>query len=790
LRVGGQRQRALLALLLLRANEVVSSDLLIDELFGSEASERAVNALQAAVSRLRRSLEGRDGVRVVVTRAPGYALDVAPDQVDLARFEQLFAQGREMLAGGDPRRASESLREALRLWRGEPLADLGSHEFVERERRRLAELRLAAVMERIDADLALGLQAELVAELEALVDEHPYSERLRAQLMLALYRSGRQADALESYQEARRVLVDELGIEPRSELRDLQQAILNQDPSLTVPGKQKPWPEIGLPAAANPLMGRRTELRKLGDLLRGHARLVTLTGAGGSGKTRLALEVATTLSKEFEENVAFVSLASLRQPEQLPATIASALGLELGPDDASPLETLTRSLREQAALIVLDNFEQLLEAAPLLAELLARCWHLKLLVTSRGSLHLSGEREFPLDPLPPKDAIELITDRVRAVRPEFACDDVVLAEICARLDCLPLALELAAPHMRLLSPEQLLARIEHRLELLRGGPRDLAARQQTLQATIEWSYELLDHEEKQLFACLAVFSGGCTLEAAERVCEATLDRLESLVDKNLVTRGEMAGETRFSMLETIREYALERLEVENAVEGACQAYADYYLAFAEEQVADVDQGRLGALLALERDLDNFLSAFAWSQSPLPVPVPVDDGACEHLAGETIPSLVLDSSHGPVDLADLATGRLVLYVYPGTTKPGRPPLPGLYALPSGRGCTSESRAFRDHSGELAALGASVAGLSVQILDEQLEFADRAQMPFPLIADPGRELEVELGLPTFEVAGRTLYRRVTLIAEQGRVVKIFYPVFPPERNAREVIDWLRR
>jgi peroxiredoxin len=242
------------------------------------------------------------------------------------------------------------------------------------------------------------------------------------------------------------------------------------------------------------------------------------------------------------------------------------------------------------------------------------------------------------------------------------------------------------------------------------------------------------------------------------------------------------------MLETIREYALERLEADHAVEGACQAYADYYLALAAEQVADANRGHVTALHALEQELDNFLAAFAWSHSPESVPVPVDDGATDHLESRRVPRLVLDSTQGSVDLAALAAGRLVLYIYPGTTRPGRPPLPGLYAIPGGRGCTSESRAFRDHVAELTALGAAVAGLSVQTLEEQLEFAKRAEMPFPLIADPNRELERALRIPTLEVAGRVLYRRVTLVAERGTITKVFYPVFPPDRNAEEVVAWL--
>jgi len=767
--LGGQKQRALLAVLLLYANQVVSSDRLIEALWEEGAPETAQKALHVYVSQLRKVL-GRERLE---TKPSGYLLRVEEDEFDVGRFQRLREEGK--------------LAEALCLWRGPPLVDFRYLRFAQSEILRLEEARLACLEDRIRVDLAAGRHSDLVGELEALVAEYPLRERLRVQLMLALYRAGRQAEALEAYQRARHLLIEELGVEPSPELQELHRAILNQDASLGA-APQEPALERGpsLPAAANPLIGREAELRALRALLLGEARLVTVTGAGGAGKTRLALEVATSLAADFGGRVYFVPLAAVRHAEVVP-TILSAVGIAEEVGDR-PLKVLKDFLRRQAVLLVLDNFEHLLEAAPLVAELLVDCPQLKLLATSRASLHLSGEHEYPLKPLPVDEAIALFTERAQAVRPDFAGEEPVLSAICSQLDCLPLALELAAARSRLLSPRELLARLEHRLELLTGGPRDLAPRQQTLRATIEWSYELLDPEEQRLFGHLAVFAGGCTLAAAERVCGASLDQLESLVDKNLIRRRELVGENRFWMLETVREYALERLETTHALEGICEAYSDYYLALATQRVAELDHGQQAALHALERELDNFLSAFAWSHGPQPVPAPVDDGACDHLLGLPIPSLVLDSSQGPVDLAELATERLVLYVYPGTTKPGRPPLPGLYELAGGRGCTPENRGFRDHAAELAALGARVAGLSIQTLDQQLEFAGRAQMPFPLIADPNRKVEAALGLPTFEVAGVTLYKRVTLVAERGTIDKVLYPVFPPDQNAEEVLAWL--
>jgi peroxiredoxin len=339
-----------------------------------------------------------------------------------------------------------------------------------------------------------------------------------------------------------------------------------------------------------------------------------------------------------------------------------------------------------------------------------------------------------------------------------------------------------------LSPRELLARLEHSLELLTGGPRDVAARQQTMRNAIEWSYQLLTEGERRLFVRLAVFRGGSTLEAVEGVCRATLGEIESLVDNNLLRRSDIGGTTRVWMLETIREFALEQLEAAAAFEDACQSHADYYVALAKQRVAEHDQGTPTALESLERELDNIRTALAWTDHANPVPQPLDDGACAHLLEQALPAIVLDSSQGPIDLAELSAERLVLYVYPGTTRPGQPVLPGLDQVPSGLGCTPQARAFRDHAAELNKLDTRVAGLSVQALEEQLEFAARERMPYPIIADPDERLGAALHLPTFELAGRTLYMRVTLVAEQNLIVKVFYPVFPPDHNADEVVRWL--
>jgi predicted ATPase/DNA-binding SARP family transcriptional activator len=592
--LGGAKQRMLLATLLLDANRPVATERLIDALWEHEPPETAMKAVQGHVSSLRKVL-GKDRIE---TKAGSYLVRTYDQELDVERFEALVADQR--------------FEEALALWRGPALADFGTDRFAHAEIARLEELRLACLERRIEQDLGRNRHAELVGELEAAVAQHPLRERLRSQLMLALYRCGRHAEALEAYQEARRLLVEELGIEPSAELQALHRAILNQDSSLAPATAHEPEQEQrpSLPAPTNRLIGRRPDLLALSDLLLGEPRLVTVTGAGGSGKTRLVVEVATALAAEFGHQVYFVSLAALREPELVPATLMAALGIK---ETERPLETLKHSIGTSALLLVVDNFEHLLESAPLLGELLACCPRLKLLVTSRSSLHLSGEHEYPLEPLPLKQAIALFTERARAVRPDYAGDEAVVATICSRLDCLPLALELAAARSRLLSLPELLSRLEHSLELLTGGPSDLASRQQTLEATIAWSYDLLNPEEQRLFLRLAVFAGGCTLDAAERVPGASLDQLQSLVEKSLLRRRESGGEGRFWMLETIREYALERLEAAEGDDATRRVHGNYYVALAQAMAAKLDDGRRSALDAVEQDLDNFRSAFSWAQ---------------------------------------------------------------------------------------------------------------------------------------------------------------------------------
>ena len=571
-RLGGPKQRALLAALLLDAREAVATDVLIDRVWGEHAPDRAGNTLQVYVSQLRKLLPGD----VLVTQAPGYRLAIGPGQLDRERFEELGRRGRDALAADRPADAAVLLTDALRLWRGTPLADVAYEAFAQNEVRRLEEVRLVVLEDRIDADLALGRHGELVPELESLVAEHPLRERLRAQLILALYRAGRQAEALEEYQRARHTLVDELGIDPSSELQALEKAILTQDESLAAPAAAAA--RVALPAPPTPLVGRERELTEAAGLLdRDDVRVLTLTGPGGIGKTRLALELARRVAEEGTRGAVFVALANVSDPRLVAPSIAQALGVGE--------EELEEALGSQPPLLLLDNLEQLLEAAPLLAQLLAAAPELELLVTSRAALRISAEHEFPVLPLETDEAVTLFVQRAQAVQREFEpaeADRAQIAELCAGLDGIPLAIELAAARAKVLTPAEMLARLGERLELLAAGPRDLPARQQTLRAAIGWSYDLLGDRERRMFAQLGVFVGGCTLEAAEAVCGGNvLEDIASLVDKSLVRLRHVDGGSRFWLLRTIRDYSLEKLASSGEEVEVRERHLRHYLAVAE-----------------------------------------------------------------------------------------------------------------------------------------------------------------------------------------------------------------
>jgi DNA-binding SARP family transcriptional activator/predicted ATPase len=599
--LGGAKACSLLAFLLLHRGEVVSRERLVDEVWGEQPPQTVVAELRVYVAKLRKALRPD----LIVTRRDGYVLLVDADRVDADAFERATRRGMALLAAGDAATAALVLAEALAMWRGPVLADLADEPWAQVEARRLDELRLVAQQERLEADLALGRHVGVVGELERLVVEHPYQERPRAQLMLALYRCGRQAEALELYRQTARVFADELGIQPGPELRQRERAILNHDPALRV----RVLAEGNLPAPPTPLIGRRRELEELAPVLgQQEARLVTLTGAGGTGKTRLALEVAARLERELRIPAFLVELASLTDPSLVLSAIAQAVGVEkMGGGRVA--EALCSFLRHRPLLVVLDNFEHLIEAACDVAALLARAPSLTILATSRRPLHIRAERCYDVDTLLIEDALTLFVSRVQAVQREFeptAAVEDVCRQICERVDRLPLAIELAAAGMRRADPSLVLSRLDC-LPSLGGGFHDAPERQQTLWATIEWSYGLLDDEQRRLFTRLSIFRGSFSFDAARCVCDAEPDVLAALVTASVIaTRGD-----RFFMLETIREFAEANREAGDR-DAIPRRHAEFYASITR-QVGEELMGSSPAatLERVELDLGNFRLALEW-----------------------------------------------------------------------------------------------------------------------------------------------------------------------------------
>jgi predicted ATPase/DNA-binding SARP family transcriptional activator len=554
---GGTRPRALLTLLLLDAGRGVSLQRLTDGLYGTEPPAGAANALQSQVSRLRRRLAPHAEIEATAT---GYRVTALPDAVDLHRFERLAGEGRSALAAGDHPRAAARLREALALWRGPALPDLPD---AHAERARLDDLRLAAVQDRVEADLALGGGPELVPELRTLLTAHPLSERLYGQLMRALHADGRPAEALTVYETARRTLADELGADPSPELSALHLELLRGGEAER---------HRRLPVQLTRFIGRDAELARIAALLT-DTRLVTLTGPGGAGKTRLAIEAGSRRAE-----ACFVELAPLTDGARIPYAVLTALGVREGfrTPVTDGTDRLLAALEDRELLLVLDNCEHLVEEAARFASLLlAACPGVRVLATGRESLGITGEVLVPVPPLPPEPAVRLFLDRARAVRPGFE-DDARVRDICAALDGLPLAIELAAARLRTLTPEELADRLDDRFRLLSRGDRSKAPRHRTLRAVVEWSWDLLDEEERELARRLTVFAGGATLDAVEAVCGLPYpeDVLASLVEKSFVE----VSEGRYRMLETIRAFAAADLTGPGELRAA---HAGYFLRLAE-----------------------------------------------------------------------------------------------------------------------------------------------------------------------------------------------------------------
>jgi predicted ATPase/DNA-binding SARP family transcriptional activator len=654
LEVGGSRLRALLIMLALRPGQLVLTSELIDGLWGESAPGGAANALQALVSRLRRALPGA----VIESRPAGYQLRLDPRATDIVRFEELATAGRAQLRA-DPAAAAATLRQALGLWRGPALPEVAETDFGRAASARLEELRMSALEQRIDADLRSGPHAPLVAELEGLVIAHPMREPLAGLLMRALAASGRRGAALEVYEQTRERLVDLLGVEPSAELAALHLDLLRADDQIPAAAPQpvpRPAAATNLRAELTSFVGRDAELAQVAGLLGAH-RLITLTGPGGAGKTRLAVEAARAELPAVPDGVWLVELAPVTDPADVPSAVLGALGLReqtlvhtgkaagtfraAADDSADTLARLVGALARQQALLVLDNCEHLVAAAAALADrVLAACPSVRILATSREPLNITGEAVWTVGPLalPPDPAVtildaeravvpacvsdfssvRLLTQRARGVYPEFEVtpdNAVAVASICRALDGMPLAIELAAARLRTMSPEQIAARLDDRFHLLTGGSRTAMPRHQTLRAVVDWSWDLLDDAERALWRRFSVFAGGATLEAAEQVCSGpdldgrVLDLVAALADKSLLTVRHGPDGPRYRMLEIIRAYGQERLAEAGEQDQLRQAHARYFTALAEAGKDHLRGARqLEWLRRLTADQDNLHAA--------------------------------------------------------------------------------------------------------------------------------------------------------------------------------------
>jgi predicted ATPase len=635
--IGGARLRTLAVLLALTPGRVVSTAALIDGVWAGDPPAGAGNALQALVSRLRRAAPGLP----IESHPTGYRLALAPDEVDAWRFERLARAGRTALAD-DPARAAGVLAEALRLWRGDALADVADAPFARAARARLAELRLAAVEDRAEAELRTGAGDGLVPELQAAVAGNPTRERLTELLMRALVAAGRPADALAAYEDLRGRLAETLGTDPSPGLAELHLSILHGQSTMDEPARREPTPS-NLRAGLTSFIGRDEELTRVTKLL-AENRLVTLIGPGGAGKTRLAVESARSLLDQAPDGVWLVELAPVADPAEVPVAILAALGLReqaliagrrIAVEATDPAGRLVGALAGKRSLIVLDNCEHLIGAAAATADLLlGACPGVRVLATSREPLSITGEALWPVEPLamPPVDAgaaeapgyasVRLFADRAGAVRPGFAVDgDNVgaVVGICRALDGMPLAIELAAARLRALTAEQVAGRLDDRFRLLTGGSRTALARHQTLRAVVDWSWDLLDEAERTVWRRMAVFTDGATMAAASAVCAGgpvaagdVLDLVSTLVEKSiLVATGN--GTPRYRMLETIRAYGLERLVEAGEATEVRAAHATYFADLAERTELELlGRRQLEVLRELRDDQENLHAAIRWA----------------------------------------------------------------------------------------------------------------------------------------------------------------------------------
>jgi predicted ATPase/DNA-binding SARP family transcriptional activator len=673
LEVGGARLQALLMRLALDAGRTVSLGGLVDAVWEHDVPADEVHALQSLVSRLRRGL----GDAALVVQTPGgYRLALDAADVDTHRFERLAREGASALRAGEPGRAGRLLGEALALWRGPALAGVaGTRAFATAAAARLEDMRLAATVDRIEADLAGVAPSELVAELERLAVEHPLDERVARLQVRVLHAAGRQADALAVYERIRAALDDALGAVPGPELQAAHLAVLRGEvaPWVAAPPTSAPKPDAAagaprtnLRAPLTRFVGRGEELARVAEAVRDH-RLVTLLGPGGAGKTRLAGEAGAHHLPDVPDGVWLVELAPVVEASGIGPAILAALGLREtalleragapGIASSDALHRVLDALADRSALVMLDNCEHLIaDVAAVADELLGRCPRVHVLATSREPLGIVGERLIEVPPLawPGPDAgvdealahpaVELFADRGAAAAPGFAVDAgnvAAVIEICRRLDGQPLALELAAARLRTLAPDQLARRLDDRFRILTGGSRTALPRHRTLRAVVDWSWDLLTDAERTLAARLAVFPGGVTPQSAAAVHDGppveVLDLLAALVDRSLLQVVDAAA-PRYRMLETIREYGIERLAEEGVLEAVRTAHAHHFLALVDEHAPRLRGGhQIGALHLLTAERENVVAALRHLADT------GDAGRAVHLACELVWFAVLSGN---------------------------------------------------------------------------------------------------------------------------------------------------
>jgi predicted ATPase/DNA-binding SARP family transcriptional activator len=621
--VPGARLRALLIALALEPGRVVPKATLVDWIWGEHPPSDAANALQRLVSRLRRALP--DGL--VEGQTGGYRLTAEPDAVDAVRFESLVRQARNAEA---PRRV-RLLREALALWRGAAMQDVGLEESpaFDAAVTRLEGLRLTAMEDRFDAEAGLGHGVELLPELTDMVAAHPVRERLVAALMRALVAAGRDTEALLVYQRAREALADALGADPSPELSALHVALLRGEL-----GRREANRKTNLRAELTSFVDREADVAAIRELVAEY-RLTTLIGPGGAGKTRLATETARTLLGDLPDGAWLVELAAIGADGDVAQAALTGLGLRDallgGAPNAEPIDRLIAAIRDRDALLILDNCEHVIEQAAAFAHrVLGECRRLRILATSREPLGITGEALWLVEPLalPEQDAspgeirsspaVRLLRDRAGAVRKDLAADARTLStmvRVCRALDGMPLAIELAAARLRTMSIDQLANGLDDRFRLLTGGSRTAWPRHKTLRAVVDWSWDLLTDAERAVLRRLSVFSGGASLAAAERVCagdaverEQVLELLTSLTEKSLLLAGGH-GAPRFRMIGTIREYAAQRLAEAGEADLARHAHLGYVTELTETAEPHLRRAeQLEWLATLEAEHDNIGAA--------------------------------------------------------------------------------------------------------------------------------------------------------------------------------------